>query len=138
MKDCFTTLEQSANLIKLGLDPNTADGYRELRDPEFAKVQYCANFEDFLRQSGLNHDEVSPCWSGIKLIEQFPVCIGAFCDYWLEVRKNFAGYIIEERKPGRNYIYIEGEGETLIEKLVSVAHQLVACEWWNPKDISQF
>ena len=138
MKDCFTSIEQSAKLIQLGLDINTAYGYRELRDPEFAKVQPCANFEDFLKKSGLNQHEVSPCWSGIKLIEQFPVCIGSVCDYWLEVNKNFAGYNIEERKPGRTFTLIEGEGESVIDKLVSVAEQLIESDYWDPKTISQF
>lgn len=138
MKDCFTTIEQSAKLVELGFDTKTADGYRKFRDQHLAHVQPCNDFEDFLDKSKLTRLEVTPCWSGIKLIELFPVCIGSSCDYWLEVNKNFVGYNIEERKPGRTFTLIEGEGSTVVDKLVSVAQQLIENEYWDPKEITQF
>lgn len=126
MKRLFTTLEQSAKLLELGLDPNTADCYIEVRDPFMPKFNPCNSFDELLKQTHWNALQCVPCWSGLCLLELMPVTLpGFFSDYDLIVNSSNVFYQIREWHPGRVAVWYEGEGEDTMSRLVNVVQRLL-------------
>ena len=125
MKDCFTTLEQSAKLIELGLDNITADGYRNIANPQFAYTIEEVSFEAMLQRKNATKKEFCPCWSALLLIELMPPVVeGISSDFRLVVNRQGVWYEAIHKKPGYNHIIYDGEGDDIIAKLIDVIEML--------------
>jgi hypothetical protein len=125
MKDCFTTLEQSAKLIELGLDICTADGYRNGKNPTIARTIKDHDFNALLKRKKATKDKLYPCWSALRLIELMPPVVQGFIsDYRLVVNRDGVWYEAIQKKPGYNHFIYDGEGDDIIAKLVDVIEML--------------
>ena len=121
MKDCFTTLDQSAELIGLGIDSITADGYRDIANPQFAHTIEEVSFEAMLQSKNATKEEFCPCWSALRLIELMPPVVeGISSDFRLVVNRHGVWYEAIHKKPGFNHIIYDGEGDDTIAKLIDV------------------
>lgn len=125
MKDCFTTLEQSAKLIELGLDICTADGYRTVKNPTIGHTIEYHDFYALLKGKKSTMDKLYPCWSALRLIELMPPVVQGFIsDFRLVVNRDGVWYEAIQKKPGYNHFIYDGEGGDIIAKLVDVIEML--------------
>lgn len=125
MKDCFTSIEQSAMLIQLGLDTITADGYRAIKNPQFAHTIEDVSFDAMLKNKNATTEEFCPCWSALRLIELMPPVVeGISSDFRLVVNRDGVWYEAIHKKPGYNHIIYDGEGDDTIAKLIDVIQML--------------
>lgn len=125
MKDCFTSIEQSAMLIQLGLDTITADGYRAIENPQFAHTIEDVSFNAMLKNKNTTTEDFCPCWSALRLIELMPPVVeGISSDFRLVVNRDGVWYEAIHKKPGYNHIIYDGEGDDTIAKLIDVIQML--------------
>ena len=125
MKDCFTSLEQSSRLIELGFDTITADGYREIANPQFAHTIEEVSFEVMMQKRNTTTVKYYPCWSALRLIELMPPVIEGFSsDFRLVVNRQGVWYEAIHKKPGFNHIIYDGEGDDIIAALIDVIEML--------------
>lgn len=125
MKDYFTSIDQSANLIQLGLDTITADGYRDIEKPQFAHTIEEDSFDAMLKKRNATTKEFCPCWSALRLIELMPPVVeGISSDFRLVVNRDGVWYEAIHKKPGYNHIIYDGEGDDTIAKLIDVIQML--------------
>ena len=125
MKDCYTTIEQSAKLIQLGLDISTADGYRVVSKPEFAHPIEYADFNAMLKGENATMDKFYPCWSALSLIQLMPPVVQGFIsDFRLVVNRDGVWYEAIQKKQGYNHYIYDGEGDDTIAKLIDVIEML--------------
>lgn len=104
----YTTLEESKQLIKCGLDKNTADmvysdGY------EYPDVLVNSWNECFSATSGRVEEDHTPCWSLGALVKQLPHMVNFYgFPLYLNMSKDSVAYSVKEFD----------KGECLIESVI--------------------
>ena len=84
---CYTTPEQSKNLMLHGLDPKTADmHYTPLETGEGYHLFPAFNFDEMVDSEDIDY---LPCWSTQRMLDLLPYNIAD--DYWLTIGKDWYG-----------------------------------------------
>lgn len=66
-KDGYTSWGQSELLVRLGVDPNTADMHHRIEADEWYDTSLCYDADEAKQMDGY-----TPCWSLNALVELFP------------------------------------------------------------------
>ena len=90
-KNGYTSLGQSELLVRLGVDPNTADMHHRIEADEWYDTSLCYDADD-ARGDG----KYVPCWSLNALINMFPSEVAA--PYFVLTRGGISGKTAEYSK----------------------------------------